>query len=359
MPMRFLIPSGVLLLAPAMAAPAAANEASWAERLEFSGDFRLRYESIDADGLSEQSRGRYRLRLNAGIDLYDDLRFVVSLATAADNPISRNVTFGGNSTSDNFGVDLAYVEWQPRPGLEVLAGKMKNPMFLPGKDQLVYDNDLNPSGMAVRFTPGRTFLAAGAFIVRERAQSDDTFVYHGQAGIEWDLGGTTFTTGAGYVAVTNTVGNLPFFFDLPAGNTVDAMNRYVFEYENAEVFAELDAALYDRPLRLFAHYTENLEVSRNDSAVALGLLLGKAEVAGSWELGWTFKDLEADAVVGSFTESDFGGGGTGVDGHVLRGDYVLRERLKLGATVFLNEDSFRDDLEDYRRVQLDLEFEFE
>jgi hypothetical protein len=237
---------------------------------------------------------------------------------------------------------------------------MKNPMFLPGKAQLIYDNDLNPGGVAARFAPGgRTFLAAGAFLVKERTQNDDTFVYHGQAGIEWELGGTSFTTGAGYVAVTNTVGNTPFFFDLPAGNTVDAMNRYVFEYENAEVFAELDAALYGRPLRLFAHYTENLEVSRNDSAVAVGLLLGKAEAAGSWELGWTFKDLEADAVVGSFTESDFGGGGTGTDGHVLRGDYVLRERLQLGATVFLNEDSFRDDLENYRRVQLDLEFEFE
>jgi hypothetical protein len=358
MSMRYVISSGVLL-ALSMAVPAAAEVASWAERLEFSGDFRLRYESIDADGLSEQSRGRYRLRLNAGIELYDDLRFVMSLATAADNPVSRNVTFGGNPTSDSFGVDLAYVEWRPRPGLEVLAGKMKNPMFLPGKDQLIYDNDLNPGGVAVRFAPGRTFLAAGAFLVRERAQSDDTFVYHGQAGIEWGLGEITFTTGAGYVAVTNTVGNTPFFFDLPAGNTVDAMNRYVFEYENAEVFAELDAALYGRPLRLFAHYTENLEVSRNDSAVAVGLLLGKAEAAGSWELGWTFKDLEADAVVGSFTESDFGGGGTGTDGHVLRGDYVLRERLQLGATVFLNEDSFRDDLENYRRVQLDLEFEFE
>lgn len=358
--MRFPIFVAPLLLAFLIPTPAAADEQSWAEDLEFSGDFRLRYESIDADGLNEQSRGRYRLRLNAGFDLYDDLRFVMSLATAADNPVSRNVTFGGNPTADSFGVDLAYIEWRPRPGLEVLAGKMKNPMFLPGKDQLIYDNDLNPGGVAVRFSPGRAFLAAGAFLVRERAQSDDTFVYHGQAGFEWELGPTTLTTGAGYVAVTNTVGNTPFFFDLPAGNTVDAMNRYVFEYKNAEVFAGLDAVLAGRPLKLFAHYTENLEVSRNDSAVALGLLLGKAEAVGSWELGWTFKDLEADAVVGSFTESDFGGGGTGTDGHVLSGSYVLRDRLQLGATVFLNDSvGFADDVEDYRRVQLDLELSFD
>jgi Putative porin len=357
--MRFLIFLLPLFAALPVPAPAAADEPGWAERVEFSGDFRLRYEAIDADGLDEQSRGRYRLRLNAGIDLYDDLRFVMALATAADNPVSRNVTFG-NPTSDSFGVDLAYIEWQPRPGLEVLAGKMKNPMYLPGRDQLIFDNDLNPSGVAVRFSPGRTFVTAGAFVVRERGASDDSFVYHGQAGVEWELGPATLTTGAGYLTVTNTLGNTPFFFDLPAGNTVDAMNRYVFEYENVEVFASLDAALAGRPLELFAHYTENLEVSPNDSAVALGLVFGKAEAAGSWELGWTFKDLEADAVVGSFTESDFGGGGTGTEGHVLRGDYVLRERLQLGATLFLNDSvGFADDVDDYRRIQLDLEFSFQ
>ena len=358
---KHAVPTAAVLLALASwpAAPRA-DDADWAERVDLSGDFRLRYESIDRAGLPEQSRSRYRVRLNAGVDLYDDVRFVVSLATAADNPVSRNVTFGGNALDDDFGVDLAYVEWQPRPDLDVFAGKMKNPMYAPGRDQLVYDNDLNPGGVAAAWAPGNWFVNAGVFAVEQRSLTADTLLYHVQGGGDWRFADVTLKAGAGYLVYTNTVGNTPFVFDLPAGNTVDAMNRYVYEYANVEAFAEFGAALGGLPLSAFAHYTENVEVSGEDAGLAVGLTLGEAQDAGSWEAGWTWKRVEADAVVGSFTESDFGGGGTDVEGHVLGGSYLLRDRLALEATLFLNEAiTFRDDARDYRRLQLDLQFEFD
>ena len=45
---------------------------------------------------------------------------------------------------------------------------------------------------------------------------------------------------------------------------------------------------------------------------------------------------------------------------MLGAAYVLRDRLTLEGTLFLNEAiTFRDDVRDYRRVQLDLQFEFD
>lgn len=350
-----------MLVAIACAGAAAAGENDWTERVEVNGDFRLRYEWIDREGLPERDRNRYRVRLGAGVDVYDDVRFVLQLATAADNPISRNVTFGGNEIDDEFGVDLAYVHWHAREALDVMAGKMKNPMFQPGGAQLVYDNDLNPGGAAVNFAPGPWFANAMVVWVQERAADDDSTLYHVQAGAKLPLGaGLTLTAGAGYLEYTNTVGNLPFVYALPAGNTVDANGRYVYEYADAEVFAELETTFHGWPVRLFAHYVDNVEVSDEDTAFAVGLHVGAARARGDWKAGWHYKDVGADAVIGSFTESDFGGGGTDVEGHVLSGRYMLRDGLSLGGTFFLNEAGEHRGIEhDYRRVQLDLEFKFD
>ncbi len=328
--------------------------------IEFQGDFRLRYESIDPEGGPGVDRSRYRVRFGAGLPLYDDLRVVLSLATAADNPISRNVTFGGNEVDDSFGVDLAYAEWQASDALEVLVGKMTNPMIHPGRAQLLYDNDLNPGGIASVFATGPWFVNGGAFQVESRA-SDNTYLYHVQAGAGLTLPqDASLTLGAGYLEYTNTVGVQPFVFGLPAGNTVDSAGNYVFDYANAEVFAELEARLAGWPIRVFAHYTENVDVSREESAYALGLQFGKASKQGTAQADWHYKDVEADAVLGSFTESDFGGGGTDVKGHVLRARYMLRERVSVSGTLFLNEiHELAGDEIDYRRLQLDLEFKFD
>jgi Putative porin len=348
--------SAILLPAPSRAA-----DSDLFERANFRGDFRLRYESIDREGASGRDRYRYRLRLGGDVDVYDDIRLIVSLATAADNLISRNVTFGGNEIDSDFGVDLAYVDWRVNDVLDFQAGKMLNPMYHPGKAQLVYDNDLNPGGVAARFASGAWFVNTAIAWIQERGAEDDSTLYHVQAGLVMPLAaGMKLTAGVGYLAITNTVGNLPFIYALPAGNTVDADGRYVYEYTDAEIYAALDTTLGGLPLQFFAHYVENVEVSNEDTAYAVGILIGKAKQRGEWQAGWHYKDVGADAVVGSFTESDFGGGGTDVEGHVLNARYLLRDGLSLGGTVFLNDaGAYHGNPHDYRRLQLDLEFKFD
>ena len=77
------------------------------------------------------------------------------------------------------------------------------------------------------------------------------------------------------------------------------------------------------------------------------------------EFSRTYVDIEADAAIGTFSESDFGGGGTDSSGHILNGKYVLSKNVSLGGTLFVNEvDRFQGTEHDNKRIQLDIDFKF-
>ncbi len=78
------------------------------------------------------------------------------------------------------------------------------------------------------------------------------------------------------------------------------------------------------------------------------------------EFSWTYMDIEADSVIGTFSDSDFGGGGTDSDGHILKARYAVSRKISLGGTLFLNNvDRFQGTEHDYNRLQLDVEFKFD
>ena len=64
-------------------------------------------------------------------------------------------------------------------------------------------------------------------------------------------------------------------------------------------------------------------------------------------------------MIGTFNDSDFGGGGTDSEGHMIKGKYALAKNVALGGTFFFNKiDRFQGTETDFRRIQLDLEFKF-
>jgi hypothetical protein len=361
MPAHFYraIPVFLALLAPSPAP--ADDESQWADRLSISADIRLRYEAIQSEGLPDQERGRYRVRLGLAADVYEQVRLVFSLATGADNPVSRNVTFGDSFGPDDFGLELAYVDWTLSDAWRIFGGKMKNPLVRAGGAPLIYDSDLNPEGIAAVFESGAWFANLAAFFVEESALTDDAHLYHVQGGFQVEAAGPgELRVGAGWFTYTNTIGKLPFFFGLPRGNTVDGNDRYVFDYRNSEVFLEYGMQLGDWPLQWYGQLTRNHDIGREDTAWAVGVRLGRAKKRGSMDFAWTYQDIEADAVIGAFNDSDFGGGGTDASGHILEANFMLRERIALAATLYLNEvGAFQAAERDYRRLQLDVEFTFD
>lgn len=353
------IATAVFMLVLAVA-PAAAQE-DWTDRLSFKGDVRLRYEAIDEDGEEERNRMRFRTRFGLNAKVTDDVKFVFQLATGGDSPVSTNQSFDDGFSTKDIGVDLAYVDWKINDNLNVYGGKMKNPMFNAGGVPLVWDSDLNPEGLAMKFTSGGFFGTAGGFSVEERSSSDDSLLFVVQAGYTFAVGeNASLTAGAGYFSYSNTVGNEPFYDGSANGNSVDLNGDYIYDYRNTEVFAQFDTKVGDWPLRIYAHLTQNNEVSAEDTGYAVGAKLGSAKNDGEMEFSWTYQDIEADAVVGTFNDSDFGGGGTDSDGHMLKAKYAVSKRIAVGGTLFLNNvDRFQGTEHDYNRLQLDVEFKFD
>ena len=76
-------------------------------------------------------------------------------------------------------------------------------------------------------------------------------------------------------------------------------------------------------------------------------------------MGYTWQDLEADAVFGLLTDSDFGGGGTDARGHVLKGSFAIDKNWTAGFTYFINEmDLSAGSKHDYDRLQVDMAFKY-
>lgn len=351
--------AAALISAPAMADE---EKSSWVDRVSFYGDLRLRHEDIDEDGNPDAERDRERGRARVGLkaDVTPNVKLILGIATGGDNPVSRNVTGDGGFTTKEIGFELMYIDWQAMDGLSLYAGKMKNPLFRAGGVPLIWDSDLNPEGAAASYANGMFFANAGIYTVEERSGDDDSILRAVQGGIKTNIGEAgKLTAGLGYFEYTNTIGNEPFYNGRANGNTVDAEGNYVYDYKNTEVFAQFDMKLADWPFALYAHYTVNNEVDVEDTAYAFGAKLGSAKKQGSQQVSYTYQDIEADAVIGTFNDSDFGGGGTDSSGHMLKYKYMLRDSISLGGTLFINEvDRFQGTAHDYNRLQVDVEFKF-
>ncbi len=357
--------SGLLMISVlAMPARAEGDEESWIDRVSLYANLRLRFEDIHEEGRPDANRDRERGLARFGIkaDVHDNVKLVLGLATGGDNPVSRNVTGDGGFTTKEIGLELFYVDWAATDSLNIYGGKMKSPLFRAGKVPLIWDSDLNLEGVAARYSSGMFFGTLSSFSVEERSGEDDSVLYTAQAGLDFGVGEKSkLQAGLGYFAYTNTIGNEPFYNGSPRGNTVDVDGNLVFDYKNTEVFAQFDTKIGDWPLQLYGHYTVNNEVDREDTAYAFGAKIGSTKQKGNMQFSWFYQDIEADSVIVTFNDSDFGGGGTDSRGHVIKGKYMLTDRINVGGALFLNKvDGFQGGLErDFTRVQLDVEFEFE
>ena len=90
------------------------------------------------------------------------------------DPTSTNQDLENAFSSKSIWLDLAYFHWHPvaMKGLDVFGGKIKNPFYKVGGNQLIWDSDLNPEGIGVKIERAVTnactlFINGGGFWVDE------------------------------------------------------------------------------------------------------------------------------------------------------------------------------------------------
>ncbi|MBN1360880.1 MAG: putative porin [Sedimentisphaerales bacterium] len=347
----------------------------WAKNVKWSGDFRYRYEFIDKQGSPERHRNRIRARLGLEAKVADEWDVAFRLASGErdlvgtddiGDPISSNQTLTKYFSSKDIWLDLAYFDYHPGrlDGLNVFGGKVKNPFLAVGKNQMIWDSDLNPEGISGQYgfslnpsTKGQ--INAGGFWVNESSSGVDTGLFGVQGYLTKTLGNPdTLVFGAGYYNYTNLQGRTDAYGIL-AGNTAGPGNTWASDYTLIELFAEYTTKVFDLPFSVFGDWVHNVDaITDQDTGWLVGTTINKAKDPGSWQFSYDYRDLEADAVVGAFTDSDFIGGGTGGQGHRFAFAYQVAKNVQAALTYFLDTiDRSGPDL-DYSRLQADLVLKF-
>jgi len=364
-------------------AAALPDSLKWAEKIKISGDLRYRHDHLDAESnvsgrdewLNGSDRNRIRARLMIEAMLNKDLDVGMRIASGTTRtPNSTNQDLEDAFSSKEIWLDLAYFDWHPsaNEGLNVIGGKMKNPFYKAAKNELIWDNDLNPEGIAVKYVTAvsdidRLFFNGGGFWVDESTLDVDTSLWGAQTYLKHAIGNPDYVlAGAGYYdygniegqpALSSTWSSASLFF----GNTSSGPGGvYVSDYDIFEAFGEYGFKHGTMPLALFGSWVRNVAASTDeDTGWLFGTRFNNVKDPGSWELTYDYRDTQADAVVGGFIESDFVSSKTDSRGHRWVFRYQILKALQAALTYYHLEDasSSTGDL-DFRRLLAELLFKF-
>jgi hypothetical protein len=346
----------------------------WLENVKISGDLRYRHESIDeqssGDWKSGVNRNRIRARLGLDAKVNDEWDLGFRLATGTGDPVSTNQDLDKSFSEKDIWIDRAFFTWHPAAmeGFDFVGGKMPNPFYTVGHNQLIWDHDLNPEGLAAKYQmslneTSKLNVSGGGFWV-ERAS------YTSLWGLQSYLNHTFendnyIIAGASYYNYGNIEGHGDLYTPWAGGSTAKWWGNtftgtpavFADDYDIIEAFGEYGFKVDKTPASIFGDYVNNTATSKKDTGWLIGCTFNKAKDPGSWEFRYDYRDLDADAVVGQFNDSDFVGGGTNGKGHWFGYTYQVAKNLQAALTYYLDErkDSYKDE---YHRLQADLLLKF-
>jgi len=344
------------------------HEKSFFDRFHFKSDLRLRYESIERDDKDNKYRNRYRLRLGAKVDLIDSLQLEVGMRSGFSNPTSGNQTFHDDEPlidyffqSLRFNVlGLAYKSGNST----VKVGRQPYMMYRPIKSQLVWDNDVSMNGINYQYKDDTKIITLGAnqpTLEEASVAKDDVNLFLAQYVQKTKLDDVNLNVGAGVYYYDGLKGNTTLFGKRKGNTLVNEV--YANDYHIAEGFAEVEfPEIFGKPLNLAASIVYNFAADDNNFGYDFGIQLGKAKHVGDWQVKYSYTDLEDDATLGAYSDSDNFGGGTAARGHAIRTKYKMGKKLYLAGNFFFNtlyESNSKTGIEaDYERVQLDAIMKF-
>jgi hypothetical protein len=373
---------GICLAAETPAAPAPAPVAkTWVDSITLKGDFRYRYETINDDSKKNadketytRERDRIRARLAAEAKVNDKLKAGIGFSTGQSDPISGNQSLGDGAAKKEMRLDLGYVDYNfigdaTANEIHAIGGKMKNP-FITMNDDLMWDGDMNPEGLALKSQFGNDFVTAfgnaGYIWIQERDSKDPAQLLAGQGALKFQFKPeVALTVGVSYYGFQNLQGydvidwegkNNAYGNSTKNGKIAGGVTNKVWASEFTPVvyFASLDLWIAGVPVSIFGQELSNMDADTLDQGHLYGISLGKAKNVGTVECGYSYTELQKDATVGMWTDSDRWGGGTDGKGHKFYAKYQVMKNLQLGATYFVDDKGIAKGGTDYDRLQLDL-----
>jgi hypothetical protein len=360
----------------------------WIDSVTWSGDLRLRYEQFwrvgnpqfgdgtDIPGTQGVDRSRQRFRLRFGPEIkMGDFKTTIQIGTSAStdgingDQVSHNSSFDNAFSQKEIFILRAYGAWNPsffKP-MTILGGKMKNPFYTQYTNDVLFDADVNPEGVAETFTFKATdsinlFANFGQFVLDEDStDTNDQYMLGFQGGAEFKIGDDKLRLAVGMFDSLNLAhGGLsePTVqqFNSKTAAIPTSATSYVNDYNVLQLTGSFDTTLMGIPLNFSGDYIKNTagviscadnagngpgrcgnpakRFEGQDEGYQVGLRVGKASKANTWEAAYYYKWLQADATLAAFVDSDFGDGGTNRRGNIFWVGYSPTDFLNFKVKFF-------------------------
>ena len=351
---------------------------AWAAKTQFKGDVRFREETVHNDGVpnnKDQDRQRIRARLGAYSEINPQVDTGIRIATGSnDDARSTNQDLNNYFDKKQIWLDQGYIDYHPDAikNLHLVGGKMPQQWVSMG--DIIWDSDINPEGLAVTYKyplSGSTelFGSAGHYTLKDNVDGEgvqfkhDLRLYAGQLGarfaitdsMKMTLGGSLYAYDNDDSSACPTSGTVttPCALAVNGNSPGEQFNLY-------EGFGQLDFSNLPVPLSIYGQYVNNTDASNDQDT---GWLAGVKSRLYGFNVDYNYRDVQRNAVVGAFTDSDFANGFTGSRGSKLKVSYELDKNFTLGATYFMatsdqtNANINKKD-SDINTLQLDAEAKF-
>ncbi len=338
------------------------------------GDFRFRTENIkeqQAAPLSDSERTRQRIRLRIGATTQINsktevgLRFATGTTSAAEST-TTNQDLTDYESHKSIILDLAYFNHKATDNLSILGGKTVNPYYFVGANDLIFDNDITPEGLALKYkqpvgSGDLLFNLAGSWLSERfsaSGASDNTDV--GLLGAQLGYVCKNESYNAAITLASYNFANIKgAVAPIARGNSLTG-GLYDNNYKLTSVGFSLGTQLDEKPITAYVENVANSEVSQNRNATIYGLKYGQLKDPESWSVAADFREIEKDAVLGAFTDSDVAGGGTDVRSWRASIAYQLDENMGTTLTYFNGKRTISSPTfsPDHQRIWLDFNFNF-
>jgi len=171
---------------------------------------------------------------------------------------------------------------------------------------------------------------------------------------------TTFNIGGGFHHYAGVQGNVPTYAKGFLGNS-STNGLYDHDYSIAEFTGEVKLKeVWGKSLKLSTVLAYNVAVSEDNFGVDFSMQWGSAKKNNlDWQLGYTYRYVEKDAVYGAHNDSDFIGGGTDGKGHIFTGKVKFNPNLYGAFHYQISETRMStEEAQDYNRLMVDLILKF-
>lgn len=359
----------------------------WITSYHLYGDFRGRFDERTTPNpiQPDDIRLRYRLRVGMEVNMKDNMQVGFRLGSAdsdsnglGGSPVSNNTTLQGNGTKKFLYVDEAYGRWTPiNDGTWTLGGTFgKMPNDYPFQvTPMVLDPDYTPEGGAIQTgykinDQNAVTLNAASYVLANSGSSAQNMSLLNGAQAMWNADWSQHLSSSLGVAALDIVNrDLLTTANAGAGNSGNSLGNggsplYNFNpiVVNASATYKLDSfPLYPGkfPIKLAGEYminpaapgaggssgTTGTKEPNGNQGYNVGITLGSAKKKGTWDIGYRYQALDANAWYAQVVNDDnliFANtpgsfpGGTNIKGHLFTADYAITDALLFSFACYVN-----------------------